>query len=112
MRANSKSRVENIDIRVVWESENKSSEELSLGVIKMQGRGRGRGSPFSRGGPPSGDDPRAKDKALRSIFGKIVICCQISVGNGLCLFQLLMFHLIPLRSSLEQFSKKWGLLSV
>jgi len=38
----------------------------------MQGRGRGRGSPFSRGGLQPGDDSRAKDKALRSIFGKVV----------------------------------------
>ena len=43
----------------------------------MLGRGRGRGgmgSSFGRGGPPHGDDPRAKDKAMRSIFGKM--CCS------------------------------------
>ncbi len=46
----------------------------------MQGRGRGRGGgpPFGRGGSFRGDDPRARDKALRSIFGKFITSPSIT----------------------------------
>ena len=39
----------------------------------MHGRGRGRGGGptlYPHGGIPQEDDPRAKDKTMRSIFGK------------------------------------------
>ncbi len=46
---------------------------VSSGMMHGRGRGRGRGGggpPMFHGGMPPGDDPRAIDKSVRSIFGK------------------------------------------